>query len=131
MLLATTLLMAAMAMAPGNDDSAATWSIDWSSVDGGGARLAGGDFDLHGTIGQPDAGMHLAGTFDLTGGFHAVQAFVGPTLLGDINGDGVVGSIDLALLLGAWSTGGGPADLDGDGVVGSIDLAILLGAWSA
>ncbi len=131
MLLATTLLMAAMAMAPGNDDSAATWSIDWSSVDGGGAHLAGGTFELHGTIGQADAGVHLAGSFDLMGGFHAVQFFVGPTLLGDINGDGVVGNIDLALLLGAWGTSGGPADLDGDGTVGNTDLAILLGAWSA
>lgn len=52
----------------------------------------------------------------------------------DLNGDGVVGAPDLALLLGAW----GPCpsepapcagDLDGDGVVGAADLAIMLGSW--
>ncbi len=54
--------------------------------------------------------------------------------LGDLDGDGVVGSADLATLLGLWGsddpilTGG---DLDGDGSVGITDLAILLGAWSA
>jgi len=47
----------------------------------------------------------------------------------DLDGDNVVGSADLGILLGAWG-GSGPADLDGDGVVGPADLAILLGAWS-
>jgi hypothetical protein len=47
----------------------------------------------------------------------------------DLDGDGIVGPSDLAILLGAWGTPG-PGDLDGDGVVGSADLAILLGAWS-
>ncbi len=53
----------------------------------------------------------------------------------DLNGDGVIGSTDVALLLGSW----GPcppapsacaADLDGDGSVGSSDLALLLGSWN-
>jgi hypothetical protein len=51
-----------------------------------------------------------------------------PKLPADLDGDGVVGASDLAILLGAWG-GKGPADLDGDGVVGASDLAILLGAW--
>jgi len=46
----------------------------------------------------------------------------------DLNGDGQVGSADLALLLGDWDNVGGPADLNGGGV-GSADLALLLGAW--
>lgn len=50
--------------------------------------------------------------------------------IGDLNGDGVVGASDLAILLGMW-TGSGIADLDGDGVVGPADLALLIGAWSA
>jgi len=45
----------------------------------------------------------------------------------DIDGDGVVGSSDLAALLNAWGSPKG--DLDGDGVVGSSDLAALLNAW--
>lgn len=45
----------------------------------------------------------------------------------DLDGDGAVGSSDLAILLGAWGASG-PGDFDGGGV-GSADLAILLGAW--
>ncbi|MDZ4754882.1 MAG: hypothetical protein SGJ11_10355 [Phycisphaerae bacterium] len=47
----------------------------------------------------------------------------------DLNGDGIVGASDLAILLGAWGTSG-PGDLNGDGTVGAADLTILLGAWS-
>ncbi|MGE0615457.1 MAG: dockerin type I domain-containing protein [Bacteriovoracia bacterium] len=51
---------------------------------------------------------------------------------GDINGDGLVGSPDLALMLGAWNATGPslPADLNHDGRVGSPDLAVLLGNWN-
>ena len=53
--------------------------------------------------------------------------------LGDIDGDGVVGTSDLLLLLGAWGDcppkGDCPADLDDDGAVGTTDLLILLGNW--
>jgi glucose/arabinose dehydrogenase len=48
----------------------------------------------------------------------------------DLNGDGSIGSADLAILLGAWGTGG-PGDLNASGTVDSADLALLLGAWSA
>jgi hypothetical protein len=50
--------------------------------------------------------------------------------LGDLNGDGQIGSPDLAILLSAWGTAGSPADLDGSGEVSSTDLAILLAAWT-
>ena len=50
-----------------------------------------------------------------------------------MNGDGTVGSRDLAVLLGAWGVcgSGGPCvgDLNGDGVIDSRDLALMLGAW--
>ncbi|MEC9372931.1 MAG: hypothetical protein VYC34_03770, partial [Planctomycetota bacterium] len=52
----------------------------------------------------------------------------------DLNGDCVVNSADLGVLLGSWGPcpmgGGCPADLDGDGVVGPADLGALLGSWS-
>lgn len=49
---------------------------------------------------------------------------------GDLDGDGVVGSGDLALLLAAWGECEGcGADLDGDGEVGGSDLAVLLASW--
>jgi Thrombospondin type 3 repeat len=47
--------------------------------------------------------------------------------LGDLDSDGIIGSIDLSFLLGGWGTASG--DVDGDDVVGSADIAILLGAW--
>ncbi len=57
----------------------------------------------------------------------------------DLDGDGSVGSSDLAILLAAWNpygptrgVPGGPgasADLDGDGLIGSADLAVLLASW--
>lgn len=48
----------------------------------------------------------------------------------DLDGDGAVGSSDLAILLGAWgATSRSPADLNGSGNVDSSDLAELLGAW--
>lgn len=47
---------------------------------------------------------------------------------GDLDGDGVVGPVDLSILLGAWGSSG-PGDLSGDGIVGAADLTLLLGAW--
>jgi len=46
----------------------------------------------------------------------------------DLDGDGVVGAGDLAILISAWG-GGGAADLSGDGIVGAADLAEVIGAW--
>ena len=51
----------------------------------------------------------------------------------DLNGDGMVGPSDLAILLGAWGRcpdcANCPADLDADCIVGASDLAILLSNW--
>jgi uncharacterized repeat protein (TIGR01451 family) len=56
--------------------SAQTYTISWSTVDGGGTMsAAGGTFELAGTIGQPDAGGPLAGSpFLLHGGFWSLAA---------------------------------------------------------
>jgi hypothetical protein len=57
------------------------------------------------------------------------------TCLSDLDGDFVVGPMDQATLLGAWTGSGATcpsccqADLNSDGEVGPGDLAILLGAW--
>jgi len=71
------------------------------------------------------ASGYLAASDDLT-----VLDLSSCVLLGDLNGDGVVDSSDLGILLAAWGATGHPADLDGDGVVGSGDLGILLAAWT-
>lgn len=46
---------------------------------------------------------------------------------GDMNNDGCVDGVDLAILLANW--GGSETDIDNDGVVATTDLAILLAAW--
>ena len=45
----------------------------------------------------------------------------------DFDGDGDVGSLDLATLLAAWGTSS--ADLDGNGATDALDLAQLLSDW--
>ena len=57
-------------------------------------------------------------------------------VLGDIDGDGVVGINDFLLLLGDWGPCAAPcppscaAALDDDCQVGIVDFLILLGNWS-
>lgn len=53
-------------------------------------------------------------------------------VVGDVTGDGLVNSQDLAQLLGLWGPCPAPcaADLNGDGFVSSPDLALLLGSWT-
>ncbi|MCA9284926.1 MAG: hypothetical protein KDA22_06925 [Phycisphaerales bacterium] len=56
----------------------------------------------------------------------------GPSIPGDLNGDGVVNGADLGLLLGDWGAcppDACPADLNGDGTVDGADLGLLLGEW--
>jgi hypothetical protein len=48
--------------------------------------------------------------------------------IGDLDGDGIVGPADLAILLGGWG-GAGSSDLNGSGTTDAADLALLLGAW--
>jgi hypothetical protein len=45
------------------------YTIDWCTIDGGGGDTFGGTFTLSGTIGQPDAGVHAGGTFQVSGGY--------------------------------------------------------------
>jgi len=56
------------------------FAIDWYSIDGGGEMwTTGGDYELSGTIGQPDAGVTMTGgDIELTGGFW-VSFAPGPT----------------------------------------------------
>ena len=51
--------------------------------------------------------------------------------LGDYDGDGVVGGLDLARLLAVWGSSSPQYDLTGDGLVTAEDLTILLGNWSS
>ena len=48
----------------------------------------------------------------------------------DLNQDGRVDSLDLAVLLALWQSADMQADLDGSGTVDSSDLSLLLDQWS-
>ena len=63
----------------------AEYSIDWSTIDGGGGTSTGGAYSVSGTIGQPDAGGSMTnGQYSVTGGFwalpQAIQAAGAPML---------------------------------------------------
>ena len=53
-----------------------SYSIDWSSINGGGGTSTGGVYSVSGTIGQPDAGTMNGGAYSLTGGFWSLIAAV-------------------------------------------------------
>jgi len=58
-----------------------TWgqySIDWSTIDGGGGTSTGSVYEVSGTIGQPDAGTMSGGNYTLQGGFWSVIAVQTP-----------------------------------------------------
>lgn len=50
-----------------------------------------------------------------------------PACPADLNGDGEVGGLDLAIVLSAWGTPGG--DVDGDGFTDGADIAAILSGW--
>ena len=55
---------------------AQTYSIDWYKIAGGGTST-NGQYSLSGTIGQPDAGLAMAGgNYSLTGGFWSLISAV-------------------------------------------------------
>lgn len=103
----------------------------WTSV----GSLSGGvgsiDLDAHG-IGDA-ASMRFVRIVDLSfnpgvpagADVDSVKAaFFSP----DLNSDGTVDALDLAILLGAWGQAG-IGDLDDSGAVDAVDLSVLLGAW--
>jgi len=98
------------------------------TIDGGGTmRSTGGDFDLSGTIGQPDAGVLTGDRFTLTGGFW----FSTPP--GDCNADGATGQLDITSFVDCMGgPGRGPPmdpclcfDVDGSGSVDLADFAVI------
>jgi len=55
---------------------AQNYSVDWSTIDGGGGTRTGGVYSVTGTIGQPDAGHMSGGDYSLDAGFWGVIAAV-------------------------------------------------------
>ena len=104
------------------------FELSRSTIDGGGAMSnSGADFELAGTIGQPDAGILSGGEFELSGGFWFPLA---PT---DCNSDGAVDLFDYGDVEPCLSGPDGGLlfpdcncfDVDGDSDVDLSDLARL------
>lgn len=122
---ATATLLASLAAAAFAIDA----DLSWHTIDGGGGLSASGAFELHGTLGQSDAGRMAGGPYELLGGFWALgPTGSGPSCPADLNGDGVVDGSDLGDLLSQWGSAGS-ADLNGDGIVDGSDLGDLLAFW--
>ena len=110
------------------------FELDWFTIDGGGDMwTTGGDFELSGTIGQPDAGVMSGGEFELVGGFWAGVA-AGPQFeLGDLNCDGTLDAFDIDPFVLALTDPTGyqaaypdcdrmNADCNEDGVIDAFDI---------
>ncbi len=116
---------AALAYAGQGATRAAEVELSRQSIDGGGVMLStGGEFELSGTIGQPDAGTMSNDDLVLTGGFWF------PLDRGDCNSDGGVNLFDYGDWVQCLSGPDGRLpdgcvcfDLDNDGDVDLFDLA--------
>jgi hypothetical protein len=51
--------------------SGGSYTLDWSTIDGGGGMSSSGSLLLSGTIGQPDAGIASGGAYTVSSGFWA------------------------------------------------------------
>lgn len=71
----TSLLLVAILTVSG---AAATYSMNWWTVDSGGGSSSGSGYSLDGTIGQPDAGTLSGSGYSLDGGFWGGQATTTP-----------------------------------------------------
>ena len=110
------------------------YAMDWYTIDGGGGASAAAEFDLSGTIGQPDAGVMSGGEFTLSGGFRSGDGIVGVPCPADFDGSGAVGFEDLIAVLVAWGPYDPcppfiPEDIDQDCEVGFSDLLAVLANW--
>ncbi len=97
-----------------------------------GGTSAVGAYTLASVYGQATTLPTLsAGSSTLEPGFLCVEADDLP-IPGDLNNDGLVNSIDLAVILSTWgpcSSGSCVADINRDGLVNAADLSIVLSNW--
>ena len=101
--------------------SLADYEISWSTIDGGGGRSSGGEYELLSTIGQPDAAYSAGGNYELLGGFWPG----GPLCVVDF--EHFARFAELWLVTGT----GLPADLYEDefNIVNGLDLQVFVDYW--
>jgi hypothetical protein len=94
---------------------------DWFSYPSGGnpPRVQ----DAYATPGAtPNLGVELTALDAI--GFHFIP------VQGDVNHDGVVNGLDIALVASNWlATGSNPADANNDGVVNGLDISLIASNW--
>lgn len=123
MLVAVAMLLSAKWLPAARSQNAV--ELSRSSLDCGGVMRATGDeFELSGTIGQPDAGRMAGGNFTLTGGFWF------ELVAGDCDEDGGMSISDLNGFTGCLTGPFAPTDeacwcgdLDGNGHADLRDVA--------
>jgi hypothetical protein len=146
MLMAMGFLMTVPALG----QSGGEYNLTWSSKINGGGQSAGGQYNLTGTVGQPDASYSESGNIDSGGGQSAggqynLTGTVGQPdanysesgnyeLLGNFWPGGPLCFVDFEqynTFVKYWLETGNnlPADLNGDGVVDICDLTIFIDEW--
>ncbi|MBN2562216.1 MAG: hypothetical protein JXQ75_14930 [Phycisphaerae bacterium] len=108
--------------------AAGDYMLDWYTIDGGGEMWStGGDYELNGTIGQPDAGAVMtSGGYELTGGFWAAPPC---WCMSDVNNDGLRNGLDVQGFIDCMLAGGvncACADLYTDGHLDLQDIATFV-----
>jgi hypothetical protein len=119
--------MACAVAASANDE----YLLIWSTLDGGGGLLSGGDYELVATIGQPEGATVLTGDdVELIGGYWVVAAPPERVpCLPDFNLDGFVDFFDYDEFVGSFESGAVKADFNRDGFIDFFDYDGFVGAF--
>jgi hypothetical protein len=115
--------------------------ISWNTVDCGGGTSSGqsasGSIELVGTIGQPDAhfsGSLTGGAYQFAPGFWRGTSLMQTVCPADVapqpNGNSIVNTDDLLLVISTWGPGGA-GDVNHDGAVNVDDMIAVIVAWGA
>ena len=132
------LLLAAGTLLATGSSAFGQWAIDWSTIDGGGQTVSAGNWELSGTIGQPDASEPVsADEWTLSGGFWTVESIAYPcawyrdTCYGDYNDDGGIDGDDVIAFFTDWDAGQMCADADRSRGVDGDDVILFFETWDA
>ncbi len=142
-----TMGTVAVATSPARAQSGGPYDLSWSTVDSGGGKSSSATYDVHGTVGQGDAGDLSGDTFSIRGGFWQAAGGGGasctdapdcndanactydgceagtcsntPRPYGDIDGNGTLNLFDIFCILDL--VGGEPVDSECNAVNADIE----------